>query len=80
MSINPNISGNFGEYVVILNEYKIYQKYIQYEKTKSALNAAIYIIHIRKNDNMINIQKYSATTLDNLSWRFAYIYSRQYKF
>ena len=41
LSINPNINGNFGEKLVILNAYKIYHKYIQYENTRSALNAAI---------------------------------------
>jgi hypothetical protein len=42
---NPNIIGNFGEYFVILKTYKIYHKYIQYENTKSALNAGIYIYY-----------------------------------
>ena len=56
LSNNPNIIGNFGENIVILNTYKIYQKYIQYENTKSALNAAIYIYttHIIKNNQTNN--------------------------
>lgn len=54
LSNNPNIIGNFGENIVILKIYKIYHKYIQYENTKSNLNAAIYTTHIIKLNNQIN--------------------------
>jgi hypothetical protein len=44
LSIIPKSNANFGLYFVNFKAYKRYQKYIQYEKTKSALNAASYII------------------------------------
>ena len=56
LSNNPNIIGNFGENIVILKTYKIYHKYIQYENTKSNLNAAIYIYYSHNKTQQSNKQ------------------------